>query len=213
MTPSVGDPYAARIGESNDGSRLVAGCHRSLEPPDPFPALGIMQLPMEVGGGSVCGHAVSDEQRRPKGLLLWLFRLGPKLYRWRLGWLLGRRFLLLEHTGRKSGLTRETALEAMRYDASGRVYIVAAAFGPSSDWYRNVLAEPDVTIRVSGGSHPAVAEPLAPTAAYNEFVSYGTQHRLFIRLLPKMTGRPFDGSEAAYRRVAEEMPLVALSIR
>ena len=33
------------------------------------------------------------------------------------------------------------------------------------------------------------------------------------RVLPKMTGIPFDGSEAAYRRVAEEMPLVALSVQ
>ena len=172
---------------------------------------------MEVGGGSVCGHAASGEQRRPKGLLLWLFGLGPKLYRWRLGRLFGRRLLLLEHTGRKSGLTRETVLEVLRYDAAGGVYIVVAGFGPSSDWYRNVLAEPHVTIRVGGGSHPAVAKPLDPTAAYDEFVSYGKRHRLLIRLLirllPKMTGIPFDGSEAAYRRVAEELPLLALSVQ
>ena len=157
------------------------------------------------------GRAVSGGQRRPKGLLLWLFRLGPKLYRWRLGWLLGRRLLLLEHTGRKSGLTRETALEVMRFDAVDGVYFVAAAFGRSSDWYRNVLAEPQITIRVGPRSYAARADPLDPAAAYAEFVSYGRQHRLIIRLLPKMTGIPFDGSEAAYRRVAEEMPLVALS--
>ncbi len=101
----------------------------------------------------------------------------------------------------------------MRYDAAGGVYIVAAAFGPSSDWYRNVQEEPQVLVRVGGRSHPATAEPLDPKAAYDEFVSYGTRHRLIIRLLPKMTGIPFDGSEAAYRRVAEEMPLVALSVQ
>lgn len=155
---------------------------------------------------------MSDEQRRPKGLLLWFFRLGPKLYRWRLGWLLGRRLLLLEHTGRMSDLTRETALEVMRYDNSGGVYIVAAVFGSSSDWYRNILARAQVTIRVGGCSYPAVAQPLDPTAAYDEFVSYGARHRLFARLLPKISGIPFDGSEAGYRRVAAELPLVALSV-
>ena len=156
---------------------------------------------------------MSGEQRRPKGLLLWFFRLGHKLYRWRLGWLLGRRLLLLEHTGRTSELARETALEVMRYDTAGGVYIVAAVFGSSSDWYRNILARPQVTIRVGGRSYPAVAEPLDPTAAYDEFVSYGARHRLFVRLLPKISGIPFDRSEAGYRRVAEEMPLVALSVR
>lgn len=156
---------------------------------------------------------MSGEQRRPKGLVLWFFRLGPKLYRWRLGWLLGRRLLLLEHTGRKSGLARETALEVMRYDTAGGVYIVAAVFGSSSDWYRNILAEPQVTIRLGGRSYPAVAEPLDPTTAYDEFVSYGARHRLFVRLLPKLSGIPFDGSGAGYRRVAEELPLVALSVQ
>ncbi len=155
---------------------------------------------------------MSGEQRRPKGLVLWFFRLGPKLYRWRLGWLLGRRLLLLEHTGRTSDLARETALEVMRYDTAGGVYIVAAVFGSSSDWYRHILAGPQVTIRLGGRSYPAVAEPLDPTTAYDEFVSYGARHRLFVRLLPKLSGIPFDGSEAGYRRVAEELPLVALSV-
>jgi hypothetical protein len=37
------------------------------------------------------------------------------LYRLHLGWLLGHRFLLLTHTGRRSGLRRQTVLEVMEY--------------------------------------------------------------------------------------------------
>jgi hypothetical protein len=40
-----------------------------------------------------------------------MMRAPIALYRVGLGGLLGKRFLLLEHTGRKSGLTRRTALE------------------------------------------------------------------------------------------------------
>jgi hypothetical protein len=38
------------------------------------------------------------------------------LYRLDLGWLLGHRFLMLVHQGRRSGLLRETVLEVILYD-------------------------------------------------------------------------------------------------
>jgi hypothetical protein len=42
------------------------------------------------------------------------------LYRWRAGWLLGHRFLLLRNTGRRSGAAYQTVQEVMHYDtASG----------------------------------------------------------------------------------------------
>ncbi len=56
--------------------------------------------------------------RTPRGFLRLLARLPIVLYRLRLGWLLGRRFLLLTHTGRKSGTEYATVLEVLCTDPS-----------------------------------------------------------------------------------------------
>jgi hypothetical protein len=50
---------------------------------------------------------------RPNRVLGYVLRLPSYLYRLRLGGLLGHRFLLLTHRGRKSGLTRRTPLEVL----------------------------------------------------------------------------------------------------
>jgi len=52
----------------------------------------------------------------PSGVLRALLHLPVHLYHARLGVLLGHRFLLLVHTGRKTGAARETVLEVLHYD-------------------------------------------------------------------------------------------------
>jgi len=48
--------------------------------------------------------------------LIPLFKLPLLLYRLRLGWLLGKRFMLLTHVGRRSGKVRRTILAVLRFD-------------------------------------------------------------------------------------------------
>ncbi|BDZ63446.1 hypothetical protein GCM10025877_03840 [Agromyces mangrovi Wang et al. 2018] len=71
----------------------------------------------------------------------WVVRLPIPLYRAGLGVLLGRRFMMLEHTGRTSGEPRFVVLEVVdRPDE--RTVFVASGFGPRSQWYRNLRADP-----------------------------------------------------------------------
>jgi deazaflavin-dependent oxidoreductase (nitroreductase family) len=51
--------------------------------------------------------------------------------------------LLLRVRGRKSGIVRETPLNY--FVADGSVWIVAG-FGPATEWYRNLLADPAVEV-------------------------------------------------------------------
>lgn len=71
---------------------------------------------------------------------------------WRLGLapLLGRYLVLITHTGRKSGLPRRTMVEFHKLD--GTRY-VPCAFGPRSHWYRNIEADPLVTLQDAYGTH------------------------------------------------------------
>ncbi len=83
--------------------------------------------------------------RRPRSATLRrLFRAPVYLYRWRCGWLLGRRFLLMINVGRRTGLRRHTVLEVMQYyRKEGQEAVVISAFGPDADCLRNTEATPD----------------------------------------------------------------------
>ncbi len=52
---------------------------------------------------------------RKKGILWHLFRAPVYLYRWRLGCLFGHRLLLLTHFGHRTGVRRQTVLEAAEH--------------------------------------------------------------------------------------------------
>lgn len=84
-------------------------------------------------------------------------RVHVALYRWskgRLGgYMPGRksaRILLLDHTGAKSGTPRTSPL--MYVEAGAAVAIAASKAGQPNHpaWYHNLLAHPDVTIRLDG---------------------------------------------------------------
>ncbi len=70
---------------------------------------------------------------------------------WRLGLepLMGKVFMLITHTGRKSGLPRRTLVEY--HTAEGNKY-VPCAFGERAQWYKNIVADPNVTIQTAGGA-------------------------------------------------------------
>jgi hypothetical protein len=62
--------------------------------------------------------------------IIWYFFRAPVcLYRCRLGWLLGKRCLLLTHTGRRTGLRRQTVLEVVDYRKEGPEVVVVNGFG------------------------------------------------------------------------------------
>ncbi|MCD6288999.1 MAG: nitroreductase family deazaflavin-dependent oxidoreductase [Anaerolineae bacterium] len=78
-------------------------------------------------------------------ILLWRLGLGP---------ILGQIFMLLTTTGRKSGLPRRTVIEY--HVVNGRVY-APCAFGPKADWYRNIVADPHVTVQTARGMERMIA--------------------------------------------------------
>lgn len=65
----------------------------------------------------------------PRGFARKLYRLPVWVFRLHLSWLLMRRFLLLTHSGRKSGLPRQTVLEVLQYDRGKGRYVVFAGWG------------------------------------------------------------------------------------
>lgn len=151
-------------------------------------------------------------RRRPMGVLRWAFRLPIWLYQLQLGWLLGKRFLLLSHMGRKSGKLHQTVLEVVRHDPAIHHYIVAAGFGEQSDWFQNCLHHPRVRIQTAGWQGTVLAQRLSKDEGKQELLDYRRHYpRAFRELARFISGRPLQGSEADCDVLAQVIPLVAFS--
>lgn len=87
------------------------------------------------------------DRTQPNPVLARMFRLPALLYRFGLGWLLGKRFLALTHRGRKSGRLYRTVLEVISYEPDTRESIVVSAYGEGADWYRNLQTEPALRVQ------------------------------------------------------------------
>ena len=146
----------------------------------------------------------------PRGLARFAFRLPIGLYRIGLGGLLGNRFLLLTHTGRKSGQARKTVLEVVRRDKETNTFIIAAGFGPKSDWYLNIRKNPRVTVQCEQKSWDMTAHFLTPEQSGEEMLDYARRNPLAMRELAGFMGYRLDGSEADVRALGQELQMVAL---
>ncbi len=73
-----------------------------------------------------------------------LFRMPILLYRLGLGKLLGSYILILSTTGRKTKKTRHTPIEYFIHEGQ---YYILSGFGDQPDWYKNIMANPLVTIQ------------------------------------------------------------------
>ncbi|MET9594977.1 nitroreductase family deazaflavin-dependent oxidoreductase [Streptomyces sp. NPDC006516] len=74
---------------------------------------------------------------------------------------LGVDCLLLDYVGRRSGAVRRTVL---MYGRDGEDYLIVGSNGGSDShplWYLNLLAGPEVDVRVGTERFPALAEPLS----------------------------------------------------
>ena len=144
------------------------------------------------------------------GLRRFLFRAPIFLYRVGLGGLLGRRFLLLNHVGRKSGLPRQTVLEVVNYEAETGSYFIAAGFGRKSHWLVNILAQPNVNIQVGWRKMMVTAVPLSPEASGEAMVDYARRYPTAAKNLMRFIG--FEATtEEAFRTVGREsIPFIEL---
>ena len=77
-----------------------------------------------------------------------LFRWPVHLWRLGLAPLIGQVMMLITHTVRRSGLPRRTMVEYVRIDG---VKYVASGVGSRAQWYRNIEADPRVTIQTADG--------------------------------------------------------------
>lgn len=146
----------------------------------------------------------------PKGCSRWLYRLPIRLYQVGWGKLLGGRMVMISHTGRVTGMTRQVVLEVVKSEASKGIFYVVAAWGEQADWFKNIQANPVVHYQLGKRSFSGRAEVLSQLDASLVFIEYGSAHPLMLQWLMRFVGYRIERNEKSFRALAEHLPVVKL---
>ncbi|MGH9047628.1 MAG: nitroreductase family deazaflavin-dependent oxidoreductase [Acidimicrobiales bacterium] len=150
--------------------------------------------------------------KRPGPVLRFVLRAPSALYPRHLGWLLGHRFLLLDHVGRNSGTSHQTVLEVVHYDpATGRA-VVMSGWGTTSDWFRNVEQAGQANVTIGRRTLPVVTRILDGAEAATLLAGYERSNRwiwpVVRRVLTHLAGLQYDGTEESRLALLRELPMV-----
>jgi len=150
-------------------------------------------------------------RKKPTGLFKWFVQSPKWIFRAHLGFIFGSRFLLLEHTGRKSGRVYQTPLEVASRDQDHDEYIVTSGTGTKADWYRNIKVKPAVAIWL--GSHRyAVTQRFLPTAeAVERMKVYEREHPKTAARLEEMMGVSHDNTDESWMAMMEQIPMIGFT--
>ncbi len=108
----------------------------------------------------------------PNNIMKTLYAIG-------LGPLVGRLVLLLTTRGRKTGLPRVTPLQ---YEEIDGTFYLGSSRGQKADWFRNIVADPCVEVRVKSRRFRGAAEAVTDPARIADFLE------LRLKRQPKMIG-------------------------
>jgi deazaflavin-dependent oxidoreductase (nitroreductase family) len=147
-------------------------------------------------------------RRRPGRLALALMRVPRPLYRRGWGWMLDHTFLLIAHQGRKTGKRRETVTMALAYDAETREAVVFSAWGPNTEWMRNLRAHPALQVQIGRESYVPEQRFLSEDESVAVVLEFRRRHPWRTRLFGAVLGWGGLNSETAVREFVRSRPFV-----
>ena len=126
-----------------------------------------------------------------------------------LGPIYGRMVLLLTTTGRKSGLQRVTPLQYEEIDGK---MTIGSARGTKADWFRNIVANPNVRVRVGSRQFDGLAEAISDTERVTDFLEYRyKKHPRMIGFIMSREGVPKSPTREDLERLAQGKAMVVIS--
>jgi deazaflavin-dependent oxidoreductase (nitroreductase family) len=157
---------------------------------------------------------VAGQPAPPKGVLRRLLGLPVVAYRVHLGFLFDHRFLVLVHEGRRTGRRHETPLEVIRYNRATSEAVIAAGWGRRTQWLYNVEAGLAREVWIGRERYVPTWRVLGLDEAAATFERYerssGIPKAIVRRVLSALLGWRYDGSPAARKRAAAQLPLIGL---
>lgn len=149
----------------------------------------------------VCGH-----HRR---LQWWISRWALPLYHLHLLWLVGPRFLVLTHRGRRTGVLHRTCVLVIHEDRhTGELLVVAG--DRHADWYRNTLAASPTEVAVGHRRFRPAMRLVGREELLRRLVTCRREHRLTARVQAAFFGWPWPATPAQLGALADRLGGVGL---
>jgi deazaflavin-dependent oxidoreductase (nitroreductase family) len=152
-----------------------------------------------------------NDQKAPAFMLPFM-KMPLILYRLGLGWMLGKRFMLLTHKGRSSGKAYQTVLAVLRFDKKTREIFVVSPWS-ASNWYHNIQATPAVEVETDRVRYAPVQRTLSPEEIANLFIEFRQQNPIFSRIVACIPGWNIDSSYEEFLALAQGLRGVAFRPR
>ncbi len=151
-------------------------------------------------------------KKKPTGFFKWFLHAPTWLFRARLGFVFSKRFLMIEHRGRRSGNLYRTVLEVAGRNPEANEWIVTSGTGPNADWYRNITAGGVDGVWIGSKRHHADVRFLDPTEAAGVMRRYEQEHPKTAAKLMESMGVSHDGSDEGRIEMMTKIPMVAFAI-
>lgn len=148
-------------------------------------------------------------RQQPGRLALALMRVPRPLYRRGWGWMLGHTFLLIAHQGRKTRKRRETVAMSLKYEPATREAVVFSAWGPNTEWIRNLRAHPALQIQIGRETYLPEQRFLSEDESVAVVAEFRRRHPWRVRLFAAILGWGDLSSETAVRDFVRTRPFVS----
>ncbi len=146
-------------------------------------------------------EAKTSQPLPPNNVMKTLYAIG-------LGPLIGRLVLLLTTTGRKTGLPRVTPLQ---YEEIDGTFYLGSSRGQQADWFRNILANPHVEIRIKSRRFRGLAETVTDPLRIADFLELRlTRHPKMIGMILQSEGLPAQPERAQLEAYAAKLAMVVV---
>ncbi len=167
-----------------------------------------------MGSGSAYAQQMSSFNFKSKPSGLWkTFLDSPTwLYRWHLGFLFGKRFVMIEHRGRKSQKLYRTVVEVAGRNPDKGEWIVTSGTGPKADWYRNIQAGGVDAVWIGSSRNTADVRFLEVEEAGSVFAKYEQNHEKAAAKLMDMMGVSYDGTDEGRIAMMRKIPMIGFTI-
>jgi deazaflavin-dependent oxidoreductase (nitroreductase family) len=125
---------------------------------------------------------------------------------------MGKRFLMIEHRGRKSGHLYRTVVEVAGHNPDRDEWIVTSGWGPNADWYRNLQSGGLEAVWLGSKRHTAALRFLDDVEAGEVMGKYEKAHPKTAQALLNAMGVSHDGSDEGRARMMKRIPMVGFAL-
>ena len=152
-------------------------------------------------------------RRTPGRLALHVLRSPLALYHHGLGRFLGHTFLLVAHEGRRSGRRYEMVAMVLAYDEGASEVVICSAWGPDTDWLRNLHAHPALAIEIGRRMFEPQQRFLDADEAVEVARAFVRRHPHRVRLISRVLDWGRLGTEEEIRAFVRTHPFLAFEPR